>query len=345
MKLLIVDQCGVGLSLALRANIAGHQVRWFVKGDKSVGLGFSGIERVDNWVSSVPWADLIVSASGTDYIERLAFFAKRGHPVFAPSPESIKLNKAAEGTPGVEMRVGRALGSKGWVGQWSEGFHYSKLMSGGYGPETDGMGAVGYFTETSKLGAETLAKMEKTLLEAGHRGHVMLTARVAENGKVTPTGLTCGMDWPTASMMLGATQGDPVQWMKDALDGKDTTSFSEDIGCCVVLAHADFPHCNAPKEATHGAPIRGVTRGNKQHIHPRCVQAEEEKAAWVTAGPCVAVITGYGKSVSQSTKRAYGTIGKLSLKGAILRDDIGENLKKTLPALQEHGYALACSYA
>ena len=437
MKVLIVDQDGVGLSFALRAHTAGHQVRWFVKPrkttSKDIGAGFKGIERIENWVSSAPWADLIISTSNDDYIEKLAFFAKKGFPVFAPSPESAKLEisrkagmdilksiglkiadyktfptmQAAEKhvlqtnerfvfktlgdnedksltyvskspadlvawmrrTPppkgevmlqqfvkGIEMGVSRFMGKKGWVGQWNESFEHKKLMSGNYGPNTGEMGTIAYFTEQSKLGTETLGKLEKKLLEFGHRGDVALGFMIDEKGTPIPTEFTCRLGWPIANMMLGATKDDPVQWMKDALDGKDTTSFSEDIGCCLVLAHADFPNGNAPKEVTHGVPIYGLTRGNKQHIHPQQVQVMslpdghegspiKERDLWATAGDYVCVVTGYGKSVSQAAKRAYGTAEQIHVANPILRDDIGEELKKQLPELHKHGYALACSYA
>jgi phosphoribosylamine-glycine ligase len=157
-------------------------------------------------------------------------------------------------------------------------------------------------------------------------------------------------------MMLGATKGDPVEWMRDALGGKDTTSFSEDIGCCLVLATGDFPHGNLTKQEVAGIPIYGVTRGTRQHIHPQGVQLMKlpdsgkegkgvvEREMWATSGDYVAVINGFGNSVSQATKRAYSTIEKLHLANPIVRDDIGETLKKQLPELHAMGYAAACAY-
>ena len=436
MKVLIVDQDGVGLSFALRANEAGHAVRWFIKpkpaNSKSVGEGFKGIEKVDNWVPHAKWADLIISTSNDDYIEKLHWFSQRGFPVFAPTPASAKLEiSRADGmklmkkagieiaeyktfpsmahakkhvlqtneryvfktlgdnedksltyvakspadlvawidrTPppkgevmlqqfvkGIEMGVSRFMGSKGWVGQWNESFEHKKLMSGNYGPNTGEMGTIAYFTETSKLGTETLGKLEKELLSLGHRGDVALGFMITEEGKPLPTEFTCRLGWPIANMMLGATKGDPVAWMKDALDGKDSTTFTEDIGCCLVLAHADFPHGQATKNETHGVPIYGVTKGNKKHLHPQAVQVMflpdappgepvKNREIWATAGDYVCVITGYGKSVSQAAKRAYGTAEDITVSNPILRDDIGEELKEQLPKLHAQGYALHCNY-
>ena len=86
MKFLIIDQDNVGLSLAMRAAAAGHDVKWFVKprptNNQDAGKGFKGVQKVENWVSHASWADLIFSTSNDDYIERLEVFRKRGFPVF-----------------------------------------------------------------------------------------------------------------------------------------------------------------------------------------------------------------------------------------------------------------------
>ena len=436
MKVLIVDTDGVGLSLALRAAAAGHTVKWFVKdkpgNSKAVGKGFKGFERVDNWVSNAGWADLIFCTSNDDYLPKLDFFRKRGYPVFAPTPESAKLEisrkdgmellekagidcvpyttfksmaeaekhvlKTGERfvfktlgdnedkaltyvskspadlvawmrrTPppkgevmlqqfvkGIEMGVSRFMGSKGWVGQYNESFEHKKLMPGNYGPNTGEMGTVAYFTPESKLGDETLGKLEAELIKRGHIGDTALGFMIDEDGKPWPTEWTCRFGWPITNMMLGSIKGDPISWMKDALDGKDTTSFSEDIGVCLVLAHSDFPHNNATPDQVEGVPVYGMTKGNAKHIHPQHVQimklpdngpdgAIKERDMWATAGPYVAVITGFGNTVAQAAKRAYKTTEQLHIANPIVRDDVGEGLKAQLPKLHAMGYATHCKY-
>ena len=434
MKVLIIDQDGVGLSIVMRAHAAGHDVKWFIKPRPSncpdVGNGMKGVQKIDNWVAHAKWADLIFSTSNDDYIERLDFFKQKGYPVFAPTPASAKLEidrktgmqlmekvgiecvpyktfktmaeaekhvrKTEERfvfktlgdnedksltyvskspadliawiqrTPppkgevmlqtfveGIEMGVSRWMGSKGWVGQWNESFEHKKMMSGNYGPNTGEMGTIAYFTKESKLGTETLAKLESHLLKLGHLGDTALGFMIDENGKPWPTEWTCRPGWPIMNMMLGATTGDPVSWMKDATNGKDTTTFKEDIGCCVVLAHDKFPHTEDVKAAS-GIPVYGVTRGNRDHIHPQAVQMKKmpsmkadklvEEDMWCTAGDYVAVITGFGDNVSMATKRAYKTAKQLHVANPILRDDVGEKLKESLPKLHALGYAKHCEY-
>lgn len=255
---------------------------------------------------------------------------------------------------GIEMGVSRFMGSKGWVGQWNESFEHKKLMPGNYGPNTGEMGTVAYFTETSKLGSETLGKLQDELMKRDHRGDAALGFIIDEAGKPWPTEWTCRQGWPISNMMLGATKGDPVAWMKDAVDGKDTTTFSEDIGVCLVLAHADFPHTFKDESETHGVPVYGVTKGNSKHIHPQYVQLQKqpimrgdklaEDVIWSTAGNYVAVITGFGETVKQAAQRAYKTADQLHVANPILRDDVGETLKEQLPKLHALGYALHCNY-
>ena len=434
MKVLIIDQDGVGLSVILRATAAGHEVKWFIKPRPTncadIGKGFKGVTKVDNWVAEMKWADLVFSTSNDDYIERLYFFRQKGYPVYAPSPDSVKLEVSRETgmkllekvgvecvpyktfktmaeaekhvrkteerfvfktlgdnedksltyvskspadliawihrtTPpkgpvmlqtfieGIEMGVSRWLGSSGWVGQWNESFEHKKLMPGNFGPNTGEMGTVAYFTQKSKLGTETLGKLEDELLKLGHLGDSALGFMIDEKGQPWPTEWTCRPGWPIMNMMLGATTGDPITWMKDALDGKDTTTFKEDIGCCLVLAHGEFPHTDDIKAAS-GIPIYGVTRGNRAHIHPQSVQVGKmptmqgdkvvEEKMWCTAGDYVAVVTGFGKSVAQASARAYKTVKQLHIANNIVRDDVGEKLEETLPKLHAMGYAESCEY-
>lgn len=438
-NVLIVDTDNVGLSLAWRCVNAGHSVRWFVKpkpgNNPETGRGFKGVEKINNWVSSVKWADLIFPTSNDDYIERLAFFKDRGAPVFAPSPESAKLEidrKAGmklmekvgiECAPyktfksigdaekhvretqerfvfktlgdnedksltyvsksaadmigwmqrmqkignnpkgdvmlqtfikGIEFGVSRWMGSSGWVGQWNESFEHKKLMSGNFGPNVGESGTIAAFTPESKIGAETLAKLEKELIKLGHLGDTALGFIIDESGKPWPTEWTVRPGWPIFNMMLGSIEGDPAQWMIDAMQGKDSTTFKEDIGACIVMASGDYPYSNLTRKETAGIPIYGVTKGNKRHLHPQGVKIDvmpdmdgeklTEHPLWNTSGDYNLVVTGFGNTVKQATTRAYKTVGQIHIANALVRDDIGELLEDQLPKLHKMGYATHFKY-
>lgn len=104
MKLLIVnmDCVGEGLAFALRCAKADHQVRiWFHKGNQEdVGKGFDAITRVDNWISSVKWADLIVPTGNHLFLQKFEQLRKQGVKIFGPSPASA------------DLEIKRALGMK-----------------------------------------------------------------------------------------------------------------------------------------------------------------------------------------------------------------------------------------
>jgi len=169
-----------------------------------------------------------------------------------------------------------------------------------------------------------------------------------------PTEFTARWGWPIGNMMLGAIEGDPVTWMLDALEGKDTTSFKQDIGCCLVLAHGDFPRQEMPLEQVQNLPIHGITRGNKKHLHPQSVKIDPmpdmdgdkvvRRPVWNTTERYALVVTGYGRDVKQARDRAYKTMGQLNLANAIVRADVGEDLQEKLPQLHKMGYALHCAF-
>jgi phosphoribosylamine---glycine ligase len=105
VKLLILDTDGLGLGLARKAAQHGHQVRWFIqpnaKMSKKIGQGFQGIKRVDNWLSSAAWADVIFPTFyDKAYTPRLDKLKENGAPVFSPSVASA------------ELEIKRAVGMK-----------------------------------------------------------------------------------------------------------------------------------------------------------------------------------------------------------------------------------------
>lgn len=442
-KILIIDIDGDGLSFAWRCIQAGHEVRWFVKPNKavdpSIGRGFKGIIRVENWVASVNWADLIVPTGNADYMERMEFFKKRGAPVFGPSMKSANLEVSREDgmkimekagftiapyktftdmheaedhvrktkerfvfktmgdnedksltycsknaadmigwmkrkreagiepagkvmlqefVEGIEMGVSRWMGKTGWVGQPNESFEYKKHMSGNRGPNTGEMGTVASFVpeKESKLFLDTLGKLEQDLLRLGHLGDTAIGFMIPEDGVPRPTEFTMRWGWPIFNMMLGATEGDPAQWMIDAATtGKDTTTFKEDIGCILLATHGEFPRTETLKKEHVGVPVYGITKGAKRHLHPHDVRIDimpdmeggeiVERPTWNTAGDHVVDITGYSdKSVRQALDRAYKTADQLHLSDMQMRNDVGEDLEEKLPKLHKMGFATHFNY-
>lgn len=87
-----MDSVGEGLPLALRAIQAGHSVRFFLSKDanKTIGEGFKGVEKVKDWITSIPWADLVVPTGNHDFMPKL-MGARDMTCVFGPSVASAEL--------------------------------------------------------------------------------------------------------------------------------------------------------------------------------------------------------------------------------------------------------------
>lgn len=104
MKVLLLSMDSVGemLPFAIRCVKAGHTVRiWMApENHKETGKGFKGVERVENWLSSVKWADLVVPSGNHQFVPKLDALRKQGVKVFGPSKKSA------------ELEVERAVGMK-----------------------------------------------------------------------------------------------------------------------------------------------------------------------------------------------------------------------------------------
>lgn len=288
-----------------------------------------------------------VAKSPASLIEQLRFWQKMG---MNPKGEVM----LQEFVDGVEFAVSSYIGKEGFVGLPNENFEHKKMMSGNYGPNTGEQGTVMKYTDDSKLFNETLKKLEKPLVEMEHLGDVDINFIVPEDGKPRALEFTCRFGFPAKLIMLVTEKSDPAQWMKDAIEGKDTLKVSQDVAVGVLLTLPPFPNKNVKMDEVNGIPIYGVTKKNAKYIQPVDVQIQTHidedggilvnKNMWATSNCITAVVTGTGRTVKQAAERAYATTKEVSISNMIVRDDIGEKLKESLPKLQKHGYATSFEY-
>lgn len=289
-----------------------------------------------------------VSKSPADMVARLQRWQRLNMNPKGP----VMLQEFIEG---VEFAVSAWLGSKGFIGKRNENFEFKKLLSGNCGPNCGESGSILKYVEKSSLADDVLTPMEATLLKLGHLGDVDVNCIVDGKGKAWPLEWTCRPGWPAFNIMLASHKGDPVQWMLDACNGKDTLEVSPQVACGIVIAQPDYPYSDKTRAETEGIPIYGVTSKNQPYIAPQCIQLQKqpdmedkkiiERDIWSTAGDYLAVVTGLGKTVEKATERAYATVDEISVPDMIYRDDIGEKLEKELPKLQVWGYAAEFEYS
>lgn len=91
MKLLVLDNNGaVGVDLALRAQDAGHSVRyWATPKHDLAGTGM--LQKPKEWEPSMEWAELIVLTGNSKYEETLAPYFGKGYPIFGANARSAEL--------------------------------------------------------------------------------------------------------------------------------------------------------------------------------------------------------------------------------------------------------------
>lgn len=251
--------------------------------------------------------------------------------------------------PGVEVAVGGWFGREGFVGGFLENFEHKKLMNDDVGVNTGEMGTVMKYAQDSELARRLLCPLEGELFRQGYTGYVDVSAIVSERGIPFPLEFTCRPGWPLFQIQQSLHTGDPVQWMKDALEGVDSTTFSDDVATGVVMAIPDFPYSRMTKKEVSGYPIYGWENIKPRNWHPveaKCgdIWVEEKgtlhkEEGLVTAGDYVCVVSGNAKDVWGSREAAYKNLKRIELPNSpMYRTDIGCRLESALPKLQSYGF-------
>jgi phosphoribosylamine--glycine ligase len=403
--------------------------------DPTVGDGFPGIQKVDNWLSHAMWADLIFCTSNCAYIPQLDRVKRAGAKVFGPSVASADLEiKRGEGMkfleehgievppyktfktlkdaekyvwkteerwvfktlgdnedkslsycgkspadmisrlrrwqemgmnpkgevmlqqfiPGIEMGVSRWIGKDGWCSPPNINFEHKKLMPKNYGPNTGEMATIMAYEAEEKMSKDLLDPIEADMVKMGHLGDMDINCIIDEKGKAWPLEFTNRPGWPAFNMMLSQHKGDPIQWMADAIDGKNTLQVSYEAGVCIVICQPKFPYADPDLEKTSGIPIYGITDKNKRYIQPQGVKKMTlvddvngkpvEQPMWATAGDYIAVVNAMGPNIKKAAERAYKTVDELSVPDMIVRAGVGDDMEEKLAKLQAMGYAKGISY-
>lgn len=96
MKLLVMDNSGegCGLDLALRAQDADHEVRYWLppfKTGKPRPYGDRMVDKPVDWKPAIEWADLTVLTGNDDFMGELSEYFGKGYPIFGCNAKGAKL--------------------------------------------------------------------------------------------------------------------------------------------------------------------------------------------------------------------------------------------------------------
>jgi len=254
---------------------------------------------------------------------------------------------------GYEMAVGGWFGKHGWCQAINENWEEKRLMNDGLGENTGEMGTIMRYVTSSKLFDETLEPVTDYLLAHGYIGYVDMNCIVKKDGTPAPLEFTTRFGWPHVNIAMQLHRGDFAQSLADLLQGKDTMRVNYDtVSCGVVMlrpAKVKIHEMKAPP------PIYNLTARMLDNVclqkvcrtkAPMMLNGQVQSVSTLCAvGEYIAVVADTGDTVKEASEAAYKTCWKLNWPGNRgFRTDIGKHLKKHLPLLQEHGYALGMEY-
>lgn len=294
---------------------------------------------VKPWGGTSDKALTYVADSPDDLIFTLEHFRKKGYK------GEFMLQEKCDG---IEMAASGWFGPGGWSEPIEECWEEKKFLAGGLGCNTGEQGTTVRYTKKSKLFDKVLKPLDGWLAEHDYVGDIDVNCIIDAAGKPWPLEFTCRLGWPDWNIRSRLHEGDPVEWMLDLIEGKDTLKVRYETAVGVVLTHCDFPYDHQPYEDSCGFPIYGLRERDLPSVALQAVCAGKEfKQAtdYCTAGDYVMVVDGVGASVSAARRAAYRIAWGVkwpSNRG--FRIDIGERLKKQLPKLQEQGYAMGLEY-
>lgn len=254
---------------------------------------------------------------------------------------------------GIEMGIAGWFGPGGWANALEESFEHKKFLNDDLGCNTGEMGTVIRHVKRSKLFEAILEPMTDYLHQINYVGDCNVNCIIDGKGRPWPLEFTMRLGWPDFAIRQPLIKGDPVQWMKDLLEGNDTLKVSTEIACGVVMAHGDFPSFDDPDKKWSGYPIRQlsspaqvafqqVMMGDSPHVVDGKVI---DIRGYQTAGNYVMIAIGTGEDVRSAAGEALAIAKSIHWPSNIMyRTDIGDRLRSELNQLHRFGYAVGMEY-
>ncbi len=254
---------------------------------------------------------------------------------------------------GIEMAVGGWFGKNGFSKYWCENWEFKKFMNDDLGVATGEQGTIISYQEESLLADKVLKPLEDFLHAHGYTGYIDVNCIIDSYGTPWPLEFTMRPGWPLFQIQQALHKGDPVEFMYDLLEGRDTLSVKEGVACGVVISMPDYPYGKKKQDELSGYPLFGVTEEDAvKNIHLSEVKLGKAPAMvngkvkldvplYVTAGSYIMTVSGVGDTVEEARTKTYNTIKKkVEIPNSIMyRTDIGCRLEKQLDELHDMGYS------
>jgi len=259
---------------------------------------------------------------------------------------------------GIEMAVGGWFGKAGFSKWFCENWEFKKLMNGDLGVATGEQGTVLRYTQESLLAEKVLCPLEDYLHGLNYTGYIDVNCIIDKNGQPWPLEFTMRPGWPLFQIQQALHRGDPVEWMLDLIDGKDSLRVYEDVAIGVVISMPDYPYDGLSKKECSGYPLFGLSKEDatgsfhfsevKSGKAPIMKDGEvkQNQDVLVTSGSYVMTVSSRGKTVKDAKCKVYDLIKKkVEIPNSIMyRTDIGHRLEDQLDDLHTLGYSKDLEY-
>lgn len=332
----IMAVCGIKIAPSANFSNTGDAIKflkkhsgpWVIKQNGHVDKSFNYVGQLEN---------------NEDCIEVLQNYFRHNRGECA----SIDLQKRIDG---VEIGVGRYFNGTDWVGPLEINIEHKNLMNGDLGPKTFEMGTLMWYddNEKNKLFQETLAKLKDYLAHVDFRGDVEVNCIVNQTGAY-PLELCARFGYPAWQLQTEFHQSPWGEFFKAVADGQPyKLKFRKGYGVVVLVATPPFPYeVRSKKYYPKGIDILfkpGFNEKDMQHIHFEEVslrrRGKTQKYYVSSKTGYVLHVSGFGKTVEEARKMAYGIIDKIIIPKMFYRTDIGgmKFVKQDRPKLKKWGY-------
>jgi phosphoribosylamine---glycine ligase len=246
-----------------------------------------------------------------------------------------------------EVGVSAWMGKDGFLPyKFNINFEHKKLMPGDFGQNTGEMGTVCKYVDDGVL-CDMLMKFEDHFMSLGHRGDTDIGCGIDSKGRIWPFEFSMRMGWPSTFILMASHKGDPVEWMRDSLDGIDSLEVDTRCSMGVVMAMPPFPKKNEDPRSSIGYVVDGLEQV-WEHVSPVELMIEKgpvmqdgavaQGPVYKTTGDYVCVVTALAPDVHDVIPECYSAVDRIRFCDRIVRNDIGARLEKELPKLHALGF-------
>lgn len=184
MKLLVMDVEGegTGVDIALRAQNASHEVRYWLpitRGGNLRPYGDGLLNKPKDWKNSMDWADLIILTGNNKYADELSDYFGKGYPIFGTNSKAAAL----ELDRGLGQEVLKKHGIKTIpytvVGSVAEGVRHVLQTGKGYALKPWGGNANSALTHVAKDADEAIFTLKRWQKQGLFEGQLMMQQLVS----------------------------------------------------------------------------------------------------------------------------------------------------------------------